>query len=113
MQDEIDKLIVGGEPAGKFAPHVKVWSEMGVRVIVLRALKSRPTTRADEDKAKINAAIEIALKYGGVDGSHHKNWVIDQMIRALAGDEYSEIVRVACDGDDGPDTYTWETGIAP
>jgi hypothetical protein len=40
---EIDQLIVGGEPAGNFAPHVKVWSEMGVRAIILRALKSRPT----------------------------------------------------------------------
>lgn len=29
-----------GEPAGNFAPHVLVWSEMAVRVAILRALQS-------------------------------------------------------------------------
>ena len=62
---------------------------------------------------KINSAIEIAIKYGGIDGAHHKDWVIDQIVRILAKDNYSEVIRKACYGQDGPDTYYLETGIAP
>lgn len=62
---------------------------------------------------KINAAIDLAVRYGGNDGEHHKTWVIDQMVRILAGDQYDEIVREACAGKDGPDTYEWDEGIAP
>ena len=62
---------------------------------------------------RIDKAIELAVRYGGIDGDHHKAWVIDQMVRVLAGHEYERIVKDACDGEDGPDTYTWEEGIAP
>ncbi len=37
------------------------------------------------EKDKIEKAIEFAVKYGGIDGDHHKAWVIDQMVRALTG----------------------------
>lgn len=65
------------------------------------------------DAQKIQNAIELAVQFGGVDGAHHKDWVIDQMVRILAGDRYDQIVRDACNGEDGPESYTWETGIAP
>jgi hypothetical protein len=88
-----------------------------------------------EDRVK--RAIEIAVRYGGIGGDHHKAWVIDQMVRELTGcpiekrsaldcngiayeyealgesPEYIELVRDACDGEDGPATYNWNTGIAP
>lgn len=86
---------------------------------------------------RIKGAIEVAVRYGGIDGEHHKAWVIDQMVRHLTGcptltktlndcrgnpfeckylgesEEYKELVRNACDGEDGPDTYEWDDGIAP
>ena len=64
---------------------------------------------------RIDAAIDLAVRFGGIDGDHHKAWVIDQMVRALAGtpEEYDRIVTEACDGEDGPETYTWEVGIPP
>jgi hypothetical protein len=62
---------------------------------------------------RVKKAIDLAVKYGGIDGDHHKAWVIDQMVRVLAGDDYSKIIKEACAGDDGPETYSWETGIAP
>lgn len=62
---------------------------------------------------RIAAALEIAVKHGGHDGEHHKAWVIDQMVRVLAGDRYAGIVRAACMGVDGPETYRWDVGIAP
>lgn len=34
---------------------------------------------------RIQKALDIAVRYGGNDGAHHKDWVIDQMVRALTG----------------------------
>ena len=62
---------------------------------------------------RIREAISLLLAYGGYDGSHHKTWVIDQTLRILAGDAYEELVADFKDGEDGPDTYEWDTGIAP
>jgi len=89
------------------------------------------------DKERIEKAIDFAVRYGGIDGGHHKMWVIDQMVRALTGcpmvtktakdvhgndytyedqgesPEYMALVAEACDGEDGPETYSWDVGIAP
>lgn len=62
---------------------------------------------------RMQEALDIGVQYGSIDGSHYKNWVIDQMIRALAGDKYDDIITRACDGEDGPNTYEWDCGIAP
>ena len=62
---------------------------------------------------KIKAAIDLIVQYSGIDGAHHKDWVMDQVVRVLAGDQYEQIVKDACDGEDGPNTYSWEIGIAP
>lgn len=64
-------------------------------------------------RKRIHKAICLAVQYGGIDGDHHKAWVIDQMVRILAGENYEKIVKEACDGEDGPDTYDWDEGIAP
>jgi len=58
-------------------------------------------------------ALKIAWEYAGIDGSHHKAWVIDQMVRALLGDKYDKWIKAYCKGEDGPDTYSWDCGIAP
>jgi hypothetical protein len=76
--------------------------------------------------------------YGGIDGNHHKAWVLDQVARILHGtmvivvearwsDGSSEIrfktgrpssaylawVASIKSGEDGPDTYEYNEGIAP
>ncbi len=61
----------------------------------------------------IEKALDIARRYGGIDGSHHRAWVIDQMVRALTGSTYNDFVADACNGEDGPNTYEWDIGIAP
>lgn len=61
----------------------------------------------------IIAALEIAHDYGQTDGAHHKTWVIDQMVRALMGDDYEAWAAAYMDGEDGPETYFWDEGIAP
>jgi hypothetical protein len=65
------------------------------------------------DGERIERAVELAVQYGGIDGAHHKAWVIDQMVRVLAGDRYEALVAEAKAGDEGPDTYDWDEGIPP
>ena len=62
---------------------------------------------------KIEEALNTALLYAQIDGAHHKDWVIDQMVRALTGESYDAWVREYKDGEDGPDTYDWSEGVAP
>lgn len=62
---------------------------------------------------RVELAVEVAVRYGGIEGDHHKNWVIDQVVRLLTGDHYPQIVAAARAGADGPDTHSWDTGIAP
>ena len=61
----------------------------------------------------VEAALGVIEQYGGIDGDHHKAWVIDQMVRAIAGEDYEKLVEGAKAGEDGPETFTWEVGIAP
>lgn len=86
---------------------------------------------------RCRAALLLACECGQTDGDHHKAWVIDQMVRCLTacpneyrtaidchGKEYSYqslgrsleyemFIFEACAGEDGPDTYMWDVGIAP
>lgn len=58
-------------------------------------------------------ALAVLLDYGQTDGAHHKAWVIDQAVRALAGDDYAALIAEHKSGEDGPETYEWDVGIAP
>ena len=60
-------------------------------------------------------ALEIARAHGAVPGERQKAWVIDQIVRALCGSEkaYRKFITVHNAGEDGPNTYEWDTGIAP
>lgn len=68
---------------------------------------------SDDDSRRIETALNFARDYGGIDGDHHKAWVIDQMVRALTGNGYDAWVSDTKAGKDGPDTYEWSEGIAP
>lgn len=76
---------------------------------------------------RAKAALDILTRWGGIDGAHHKDWVMDQAVRALCGvpngpegypgtaenDEYWQHVRNSCADDGVADVYEWSTGIAP
>jgi hypothetical protein len=71
---------------------------------------------SNEEKDAIqrrDEALEIARRFAGFPQAHKKAWVIDQMCRILLGDEYEAFVKDARDGEDGPETYDWDEGIAP
>ena len=65
------------------------------------------------DRQRIDEAIDLALNYGGIDGGHHKMWVIDQMLRVLLGANYEQAIVEYRAGEDGPDTYFWDIGTPP
>lgn len=75
-------------------------------------LRIQVSTREDvanKYKAVIDKAVDIAWKYGQIDGDHHQKWVTDQMVRALLGSAYENFVKdYEEDGD-----YEWDIGIAP
>jgi hypothetical protein len=62
---------------------------------------------------RIEQALDLARRYGQIDGAHHKTWVIDQMCRELLRNDYEDFVKESKDGEYGPDTYEWDEGIAP
>lgn len=69
-----------------------------------------------ENEEKTSKALDIAFRYGQIDGGHHKAWVIDQMVRALCGsdEEYQKWVKEYCGPDpETGDEYLWDTGINP
>lgn len=65
-------------------------------------------------QSKIKSTLEIANSYAQIDGSHHKMWVIDQMIRCLLGDSYEKWIKNARRGPNGENEYyEWDEGTAP
>jgi hypothetical protein len=54
-------------------------------------------------------ACAVALEWGGIDGAHHKMWVIDQMLRILAGGKYESLIALY----ERSGEYEWDTGISP
>ncbi len=60
---------------------------------------------------RIKAALEVAEHYGGIDGAHHKHWVIDQMVRAMTAHEYEKWVEEMTTGNNAG--YDWDVGIPP
>lgn len=80
-------------------------------------------------KRRIEKALKLIGRYGSIDGLHHKQWVLDQVVRILTDCPTIEIVAIDCRGDeyiyDGPGesieykawvamrTSDWNIGIAP
>ena len=60
-------------------------------------------------KEVIDRVILCAYKYAQIDGSHHKMWTIDQMVRILLGTEYEKFIKEY----EGDGEYEWDIGIAP
>jgi hypothetical protein len=94
-------------------------------------LKRFLTTNPDGSEKALN----LAFSYGQIDGDHHKLWTIDQMVRALTGENYEnfinfyrftpeseedagpqegiESIAVDDDGEEREEMYSWDVGGAP
>lgn len=73
--------------------------EAGMNVYIEDFLKS----------ACIKEATRMILQYGGIDGGHHKMWVLDQVLRILNLENYEAVLKES----DPDDEFGWDTGIAP
>jgi len=67
-----------------------------------------------DDEGKIERTLDLIENYGGIDGSHHKQWILDQIVRILTGKHYETWLENYEDrDDDGNPQCEWDTGIAP
>ncbi len=64
-------------------------------------------------KKKLDEVMAMVEQYGQIDGDHNKAWVLDQIARTIKGKRYKAWVKAMRAGEDGPDTYGYEEGIAP
>lgn len=56
----------------------------------------------------VTEALSFAEQFGQTDGAHHKQWVIDQMVRKLTGTHYEK-----WRADYEASGVEWDEGIAP
>lgn len=94
------------------------------------------TTVEPCDLNKEQAALYFS-GYGQYDGDHHIRWALDQVVRIMndapvtlevarwenghsekrysvgTSDKYEAWVKDYCDGEDGPDTYSYDAGSPP
>ena len=55
--------------------------------------------------------LRVAQRFGSIDGAHHKQWVIDQMLRSLlVKEDYEDWVKEV---NKDPENDPWDVGIAP
>ncbi len=67
---------------------------------------------------KLKDIEELIIRYGQIDGGHHKAWVLDGIMRIIKGDKYADFVKRYEYTDDDGNTceekeYEWDVGIAP
>lgn len=75
--------------------------------------KTETTIPAEVLRDRVNTAIDLAFNGLMTDGGHHKQWYLDQIIQTLASERYRRLCKEAKNGEEGPETYDWEEGIAP
>jgi hypothetical protein len=64
------------------------------------------------EKEKNEEVLSLIKDYGGIDGGHHKQWLLDKIVQVITGDEYDEWVNVY-ENEDGVYTYEWDRGCPP
>jgi hypothetical protein len=58
----------------------------------------------------INKVIQLIFTYGMIDGSHHKQWILDQILRILLLENYNQFIIIYNSDKDYAD---WDIGNAP
>lgn len=61
------------------------------------------------DEEKINKTIDLIIHYGGIEGDHHKAWVLDQILRILMNEQdYLNLIKELEENG-----YWYDEGIPP
>jgi len=65
-------------------------------------------------KEGIAAAVSVIEEYGMTDGAHHKQWILDQVLRAILGakgyDKWLSTYNATAQSGEWPE---WDQGVAP
>lgn len=64
---------------------------------------------ADRLARRAQRAVNLIGRYGGIDGEHHKTWLIDQVMRVLLGAAEYRAFRKDREAAD----YGWDEGCPP
>lgn len=67
------------------------------------------TSLITDHPEKIAEGIDKAIRFAGIDGGHHKVWLIDQLMRGITGENYEKFLDLY----NVPEYDEWDTGIAP
>lgn len=59
---------------------------------------------------KEQRVIDLILDYGWIDGGHHKQWVLTEILKILMGDAYDAWLE---DYNSDEEYSDWDEGIAP
>ena len=90
------------------------WDGIGV---VTNPQKARPKFKRanqayDEQKTKLlnaqNLALGVAWDFGDAEGASHRQWVINEMVKALTGHGYESWVA---DWEEDHPGYDWDRGV--
>ena len=81
----------------------------------------RDELEAEQEKtARLNSAMVTittqAFQYGMIEGEHHKQWVIDQMVRAsfeFDPEPYDKLIAAVNQVREERGQEEWDVGIAP
>lgn len=77
----------------------------------LRLIENDGETRLTADgKAE---ALELLFRYGQLKDSREKDWLIDQVVRRLAGNHYEDFVDIYSFDEDFGNSYSWSQGESP
>lgn len=86
-----------------------------------QVLKEKPATQEDNYKAmalaqllgeSVDGAIRLIEQYGMIDGGHHKQWLLDQILRVLLAEHYDGWVQ-EYNAYENSTYLPWDIGIAP
>jgi len=70
----------------------------------------------NEPNNMLSKVLNIIGQYGGIQGDHHKAWLLNEILILLLGEKgHKEWVEryEGEEDDEGDKTYSWELGIAP
>ena len=57
-----------------------------------------------KNEERLEKIVELVMTYGPIDGAHHKDWVLQEILETAQGEPLS---------DEDLEELEWERGVAP
>lgn len=94
----------------EFSP-VATWPDVvNKRLAALEGRKVAAETERDALRVRIDKALGLLAEHGQVEGKHHTDWLLNQMLWALTGGDLEYFAWLGRHVQDG---HGWSAGIAP